>query len=235
MDTIISIDLDILMSPYCGIYNNLVKPDQDRQFNWEKIEEVIDINGFELNQEYKQIVEDIITKYSEQVDKIYVGYDHSTILNAIELEKENLNQDFVFDLYNIDYHHDIYYGDYQKEMIIDQHLACCGNWVGFLSYYNHINKYYWYKGIGGDYIPDLYSNDRDIHLNIDIQRLKETDFPDHLNNVKILYISCSYPWIPLRLSKKLGDFLLSLPQNKIYYLDGVYSSNYDRKKFLNDI
>ena len=55
MDTIISIDLDILMSPYCGIYNEFIRPEQDRQYNWQKIEEIIDINGFTVNQEYKEI------------------------------------------------------------------------------------------------------------------------------------------------------------------------------------
>lgn len=83
MDTILSIDLDILMSPYCGIYNELVNPDEDRQYNWHKIEEIIDVSDFTINQEYKKIIQNIINKYSMEVDTIYVGYDHSTILNAI--------------------------------------------------------------------------------------------------------------------------------------------------------
>lgn len=229
MDTILSIDLDILMSPYCGIYNELVNPDEDRQYNWHKIEKIIDVSDFTINQEYKEIIQNIINKYSMEVDTIYVGYDHSTILNAIQMEKNNLNSDYKFDLYNIDYHHDIYYDDYQKEMIIEQDFACCGNWVGFLAYKNYLNSYYWIKGVGSAYDKD-YIKYNDIYIEPNINNL--TDKLE-LNNLKILYIACSYPWFPLNCSQELGDFLLNLPQEKIIYLDGQYSNNHDRKIFLN--
>ena len=38
-DKIISIDLDICMSPYCGIYNQYIDPQEDKIYNWEKIKD----------------------------------------------------------------------------------------------------------------------------------------------------------------------------------------------------
>lgn len=235
MDTIISIDMDIVMSPYCGIYNSLVQSQIDRQFNWDKIiKKNFDFTEFKINQNYYDQVIEIIKFYSSKVDKIYVGYDHSTILRAIELEKSHLNQEYKFNLYNIDYHHDISYGEGQERMIMDSNFAVCANWVGFLNYFNCLNEYHWYKGIGSNI--SISENEMITPKNIFIHTF-DNNFPKDLNNIKILYITLSMPWIPLNLTDDLGlSFINKIEEIKnIYYLDGPYSLNNNKLHFLNKI
>lgn len=235
MDTIISIDMDIVMSPYCGIYNNLVNPSIDRQYNWESIiQNEFNTQEFILNQEYYDQIIDIIKHYAPKVDKIYIGYDHSTILRAIELEKENLDKNYRFNLYNIDYHHDVSYAESQDKMIIDSKFAVCANWVGFLNYYNCLNSYSWYKGIGSN---KILSENKEINPMPMFIHTLNNNFPYGLENVKILYITLSMPWIPLHLTNELGlSFIEKIKNIKdIYYLDGSYSLNNNRLHFLNKI
>ena len=236
MDKIISIDLDICMSPYCGIYNQYVDPQEDKIYNWEKIKDQININHFSPNLDYINLINKIIENYYQTVDKIYIGYDHSSILNVIEKEKNNLSYPYLFDVYNIDYHHDISYSENQENLVINQKIADCGCWVGFLNYYNCINNYNWYYGIGSEYdIKGL----KEISLNpINFKKeIFNSNFHMDLKDVKILFHSTSDPWIPTNCFYFIENLINELKNKKynIEFLNGEYSINRDRKKFLNRI
>ena len=236
MDKIISIDLDICMSPYCGIYNQYVNPQEDTIYNWEKIKNQIDINYFSPNFEYINIINKIIETYYEQTNKIYIGYDHSSILNIIEKEKDNFSFSYLFDVYNIDYHHDISYSENQENLVIEQKIADCGSWVGFLNYYNCINNYYWYYGIGSEYDNEGLPAIPLTPINLKKEILNQ-NFPLDLKDVKILFISTSNPWIPINCYYFINNLINNLKEtNKnIEFIDGEYSINRDRKNFLNRV
>ena len=122
--------------------------------------------------------------------------DHSGILTAMEHQKKNFDFPYEFDLYNIDYHHDIFYDQYQNEEIINNKQAHCGNWVGFLTYYKFINKYYWYYGEGS-----FLNEDQLIGINFqafpDTTRFLLNKNFDKKLNIDLLYISISPQWIPI--------------------------------------
>jgi len=113
MNTILSIDLDILFSPYVGIYNKDIFNDKSLEYLWQSLSKTYNIWDFKINEEFLLYIKNILKVYIPQVKTIYIGNDHSSILSAIELEKNNFNIPYLFDIYNIDYHHDVVYNDNQ--------------------------------------------------------------------------------------------------------------------------
>lgn len=87
MNTILSIDLDILFSPYVGIYDKITYNDKPLEFLWDSIGKTYNIWDFRINEKYYDNIKKILNNYIPQVSTIYIGNDHSSILNAIELEK----------------------------------------------------------------------------------------------------------------------------------------------------
>ncbi len=219
MNTILSIDLDILFSPYIGIYNNFIL-DYEIQNIWDKIKDQCDISLFTYNQDYFNVIKQILSIYQKQVDKIYIGFDHSSILTAIEDKKNNFTLPYEFTIYNIDYHHDIFYGDRQSEEI-KKNIINCGDWVGFLTYNKLLIYYYWYYGIGSSLsekelikinneaypsmVKQFFNNNFDLDLKIDL-----------------LFISISPQWIPPDQYQIIKDLLLTLPKEKIKFLEDPY-------------
>ena len=61
MNTILSIDLDILFSPYVGIYNKDVFNDKPLEFLWsESMSKHYNIWDFKINEEYIKIIKNIL-------------------------------------------------------------------------------------------------------------------------------------------------------------------------------
>ena len=97
MDSILSIDLDIVFSPYVEIYNTAIS----REESWEELSKKYDINSFIPNSEYISIIAKILNKFEPLVKQIYISNCHHDILKYI--------QNDINIIYNIDYHHDICY------------------------------------------------------------------------------------------------------------------------------
>lgn len=134
INEILSIDLDIIFSPYVGIYNGYILNNIPNKDTWKKIQEIYYIDDFEPNKKYIDLVIEIIKNYQNKVKNIYIGEDHSNILQAIQFEKKNLSIPYKFNLYNIDYHHDIFFTEEQAKRISEYEIADCGSWVGYLAY-----------------------------------------------------------------------------------------------------
>lgn len=230
MNAILSIDLDILFSPYVGIYNKDVFNDKPLEFLWgESMSKHYNIWDFKINEEYTKIIKNILNNYIPQIKTIYIGNDHSSILNAIELEKNNFKMPYCFDIYNIDYHHDVVYGDSQQDKIIRCGTADCGNWVGYLNYYKYVNEYFWYRGIGSEFNKDIMLFSEVVpKMN---RYLLDNTFPLNLD-IDLLFISISPPWIPNCYYSKINDLLLELPQDKIKYFKYPFFINEDKPNFL---
>lgn len=230
MNTILSIDLDIIFSPYIGIYNTLVNSNQTNEIIWKSIATAYNINDFIPNEDYLQLIINLINKYSKQVNKIYIGLDHSCILEAIQLEKEKLKYPYKLTIHNIDYHHDIFYGEEQAFKLKRYNTASCSNWVGFLTINNFIQYYYWYYGQGSCYnqkmleqecyeaIPQMIvSPFKNINTNL---------------NIDILFISISSDWIPPQYYNMIKEIILDIPVEKRYYIKYPYFIGNEEKDFL---
>lgn len=229
MNTILSIDLDILFSPYVGIYNHYIFNDKPLEYLWSSISQELNIEDFQINENYLNYIKNILNNYIPFIDTIYIGKDHSSILQAIEDNKNNFTKPYNFIIHNIDYHHDIVYGDNQQDKVIRCGIADCGDWVGYLNYYKMIFKYYWYRGIGSEYNKGIipYS---ELTPNMDKQIFNK-NFPLDLN-IDLLFISMSFPWIPNCYYSKIKDLILELPQEKIKYYKYPFFINEDKPNFL---
>lgn len=230
INTIISIDLDIIFENILKECNNLIKVDQDREYNWNNIYKNFDKKLFKINYKYYNEIINILKTYIPLVDKVYIGYDHSSIINIIEKEKNNLNSNYLFNIYNIDYHHDIIYNTKQFENI-QQGFCDCGSWVGFLNYYNCICTYHWYKSKNSNKNNIL--NCEEVYPALMHEYILNDNFPLNLKNVKILFISISDQWIPPIFDEEIKKIFLNI--NNYEFIDNEYSPNRNKKDFLNRI
>ena len=231
MNTILSIDLDILFSPYVGIYNKDIFDNKSTDFLWSCVSSQYNIWDFRINDNYLIYLKNILNIYINQINYIYIGYDHSSILKAIEKEKNNFSTPYKFNIYNIDYHHDIFYGELEKDEIINQNIANCGDWVGFLNYNNFIEKYYWYRGIGSEFDKtQMIINSKIFPLTME-HFIFDNSFPNNLQ-IDLLFIAISPHWIPSCYYSKVQTFLLNLPQEKIKFLKYPFFVNGNRPNFL---
>ncbi len=222
--TILSIDLDILMSPYCGIYNQFISG-VDRVGSWAEAKALLNISDFTINSEYKNTITDIISTYQNQVDKVYVGEDHGTILKALEAENL-LNEDL--NIINIDYHHDINYtilkSDRNKNVNDFFEEAAVSHWAGYLLYKNNHNFYTWYRGIGSEFNLKFFMSMSIVPLNYKNfkQEIFNNTFPLDMK-IDMLYIVPSLPWIPKHCDKELNEVLNLVDPNKVVNIKGYYS------------
>lgn len=174
MNTVVTIDFDIIMAPSINLYNNLV-PAND----WEKLEEdpyfkLLKIDGIHYQKIFNYIMRCILVLPKERIHFIE---DHGQVVRYIQ-EKCNL--------INIDHHHDIGYGD----DIEKQESPTCANWVYYLYKTNLLNSYTWIHNDNSDKLPP-----NKMNIKIKTQDLHNFDL-DVLNIPNELIICLSEPWTP---------------------------------------
>ena len=230
MNNILSIDLDILFSPYVGIYDKFIFDNKPCEYLWNQIKSFHNPLDFKINTYYFKYIENIFNNYKKQIPIIYIGNDHSSILNAIEEEKENLEYPYKFNIYNIDYHHDIVYTEAQRTDILEYNMTTCGNWVGYLNYNKLINQYYWYRGQGSEFNQDICNYPLIMPNNIKIS-LFNNNFPLDLN-IDLFFISISPQWIPTQYYDQIKNLLLKLFDKKIKHFKYPFFVNEGKPNFL---
>lgn len=232
MNNILSIDLDILFSPYIGIYNNMINNFTSIELNWHIINDAYNLEDFKPYPLYIDLITKIINKYKDK--KFYIGLNHSSILTAIENSKFFLQQPYKFNLYNIDYHHDIFYGDDQVKMLKQCNTANCGNWVGFLNQNHFINIYYWFKGLGSFFNPTALQESYPEAIPEKIYtKIFDESTIDELIDIDLIFISISPEWIPINYYDTLFSILDNIPKDKIEYIEYPFFIGYEGRNFLN--
>lgn len=143
---VLSIDMDFLMGPCINLYNDCAGNEEFHKGNyWEQLNI---IRGIDKHLSYDEnklvlIIELLATqlrKLSE--DKFFFAEEHDMILEHL-CREDNKNE--IFDIYNLDHHHDIYYAPEQKSEVDRFDFACLANWVYYLGKNEKINKYYWVR------------------------------------------------------------------------------------------
>lgn len=231
MNNILSIDLDILFSPGLGLCHDF--PDKmPREIFWENVYKDFDKEFFNYNKEYYNALKKIVEHYTNKVEKIYIGKDHSSIIEALDLEKKHF-LNYSFDIYNIDFHHDIGYSINDEEEVVHNFVCNCGNWVGLLNHSGYINKYSWYYGYGSVYKTNVLDDNRNPLTPRNMNKKEfSNSFPENLD-LKMLYITYSPLWIPLGQENIIKEIISLIPKEKRVYLNEAYYSISTRKNFLN--
>lgn len=175
MNTVVTIDFDIIMAPSINLYNNLVPAN-----SWEKLEEdpyfkLLKIDGIHYQKILNYIMKCILVLPKEHIHFIE---DHGQVVRYI---KEKCN------LINIDHHHDVGYG----EDLEKQESPTCANWVRHLYKTNLLNSYTWINNDNSDQIPP----NNKMNISITIQDLHSFDL-DTLIIPNELIICLSEPWTP---------------------------------------
>lgn len=144
---VLSIDLDYIMGPSIVLYNDLVgNPEFAGKRFWEKIEELRGIEDYlKYDEESLLFLVGLFTRSIKdlQARNIFFAKEHDMILEFLCGNKEKASE--TFEIFNIDHHHDIYYGDRQKEEVDRFDFACLANWVYYLGKNEKIAKYHWIK------------------------------------------------------------------------------------------
>lgn len=148
---VLSVDLDYIMSPCISLYNNLTsyEPDlaslPDPEY-WEILDQDFELNKFLTFSQKK--LDQIKELWFHQLDKlpvqnIYIAKEHDSILTF--LCQDFLKKSEVYEIYNIDHHHDIFYTDVDRELIERFNYTGCASWVWYLFYNQRLTQYFWIR------------------------------------------------------------------------------------------
>ena len=190
---IVTIDFDIVMHRSIGLYNDLVDDDNTIQTILDDNKESHFIPNPDLFL-YNYLTNYILncTKKLSK-DKIIFIEEHHEVLNAFNtgLIKNNEN----FNIFNIDFHHDIAYNDEDIDSKIEE--LDCGNWVKYLfeHYPQNFNQYIW---INTDESGDANNDNFGMSINRKVftHNIKKYNLEALVKSTDILFICRSIPWVP---------------------------------------
>lgn len=190
MNTLLTIDFDIIMSPSIEMYNTLIgenRKEADTEYSC--VQDLIDDYSFSfVNYNADLNIYKIITTYIKQI--------------ADKIPKENIFfEDFHDEIYlnhkdiypidtiiNIDHHHDFgYRGDNINEINLS-------NWAQYLLKHKQINNYIWVHDIHSN----LVSKYQPLENIAEKQLLYDFNIDNYINDIKYICLCKSEPWIPVR-------------------------------------
>jgi len=95
-------------------------------------------------------IKDLIKKNCEKLDAdhIYFGQEHDSILTFL-CQNETL-KDCIFNVFNVDHHHDVFYGLNQRDEVERFNYATISDWVWYLFINKKLNNYYWVNNESSD-------------------------------------------------------------------------------------
>lgn len=133
MKNILTIDFDIFMRDSIEAYNNLIEKTWKERF---KIIPSLQHSPFD-GESYQKLTQYLLFLFSSiGKNQIHFLREHHHILNFLDNEE-------VYNIINIDHHHD---WCYKKEDFYQPITNVnCGNWIKYLNDTGHLNSYTWIK------------------------------------------------------------------------------------------
>ena len=174
METLITIDFDIIMWPSIELYNKFSKGDEDTFSEVEEEFPIIKYSNADLKL-YEQLTNYILKAKHAGAEIEFIS-SHEEVLNYIDTPCQVIN---------IDHHHDLGYNFNQW----NDDILVCANWVykGFQQ--KKITNYFW--------IGDVYSEPYTLQEKYSIiETVINTLNFNELILPKKLIICSSYSWIP---------------------------------------
>ena len=141
---ILSIDMDYILAPCINLYNDMVLASNSPEKVWENINNLrnIDKHISYDNDNLRYVFNIFTSALSKLKNKKNVTFatNHDAIL--FELASKKYEKD-IFEIYNIDHHHDIFYNEESRKDIDNFDVATVANWVWYLDKYNKFSQYNW--------------------------------------------------------------------------------------------
>ncbi len=161
---VLSIDMDYIMGPSIQLYNDCSCEDDFRAGSfWEKVNRLRGIEPFLTYDEKKYVfLLKLLVKNLRRLEKraVFFAEEHDMIL---ELLAGGDKKDEIFEIYNLDHHHDLFYNPRQKEEVDRFNFASLASWAYYLGKNDKLAKYYWIHNENSQYI--------------DAGAIRELDFP----------------------------------------------------------
>ena len=176
MNTVVTIDFDIIMAPSISLYNGLVPASTWHDLEKDPYYQILKIDAIHYQKIVDYVMDCILNMPKEHIHFIE---DHGQVPRYINTK---------CDLINIDHHHDVGYGD---DLEI-QESPTCANWVYYLDKNNFLNSYTWIHNDNSEQIPP---DKNKIKIPITTHILNEFDL-DTLGIPSELIICLSEPWTP---------------------------------------
>lgn len=175
---VISIDFDIFLHQDLMIYNDVIR------LGWHNLLTNPLMQSLRINTNLFSILTLWLMEQSKKINQkqIFFIKDHQSVNPILENFKE-------YDIYNIDFHHDLGYGPNPSEEPLN-----CGNWVFKLLETGKLKSYTWLNA--KESLPP--------YNNIDFKNCKYNEIDIIINNFKlreledadIIIICLSPEWVP---------------------------------------
>lgn len=214
---ILSIDFDYIMFPCIKLYNDISSKEKCPADTWNAIEKVRGINDNFLSYDpasYIKIAELIQYTIETNNAQLISINDHQEIVDI--LKKEEDYDSSVYDIVNIDFHHDIMYQSGDKAAIKSFDKYKCSNWVGYLMLKDKIHRYTWIKSPNSDLYDHSLDGNNDIKFYTESSR-----YLDHIKAMVSdhpftqIFFCLSPQWVPYKYHH-LYDLIVKLfgPKNE---------------------
>lgn len=190
---ILSIDFDIIMHLSINLYNIYVEEADDPEELWKELEEEYEYEKYNLLKYDKEVLINIIKLLKANLNKpIHFIQNHEEIVDLLK-ETENY-ENTQYDIYNIDFHHDIWYNKQDFYYINKHDEYNCANWIGYLFLKKKLSSITWLKApksISPNFASyELKNKLTELTLK-NFNQLKDIDFDE-------VYFCLSPQWIPPR-------------------------------------
>ena len=189
---IVTIDFDIIMHRSVNLYNDLVDDETTIQSILNDNTEAHFIPNPDL-QLYNYLTQFVIkcTKKLSQENIIFID-DHGEVSQLFTSGRVKPDEDF--NIFNIDFHHDIAYDDIDIEKRIKE--IDCGNWVKYIAErYPNFKQYIWIKAKESGEVDKIRFGTSIVKKIVE-QDIQKYNLDALVKSTDILLLCKSIPWVP---------------------------------------
>lgn len=191
---VLSIDMDFIMGPCIQLYNDMVAGYQNEYDVWERVRKERDIEPHLRYDENKlAFIFDIFTKgiMDADKDKIMFARNHDSILDLLCTEE---GKQYVYDIVNIDHHHDIGYSFDNFREVENFDFASLNNWVWYLNKHNRLRTYTWVRNANSG---ELGKPTEDFKVDFIYEPTEDYRHPKFFEEkYDYVFVCCSPEWFP---------------------------------------
>ena len=190
---ILSIDFDIIMYPCITLYNGDVDGGDNPTELWRQLEDEYGLENYNiLTYDRKVLLEiaKIIAYFHQKGKPIYFINEHQEIVDLLK-KTSTWDQD-KYNIYNVDFHHDLWYDRSAFSDILKADEYSCANWLGYLYLTKRATGITWLKAPNSEE-PEIKAYGGDIPINTlrirEFDKLYDIDFDE-------IYFCFSPQWVP---------------------------------------